>query len=147
MKRRTFSREFTVIKGRPLIPGRSEPEFPAFYRIETKPVTFRLPGARPRVEREEYVIGWFERVRHSRKLVLLMIPHGIAADPSLSVFLAGWTLTERDGEVRTRQMVVFLRDEVQPVGASDQGVICVARRDRLSAWDGKTMDQSRAQAA
>lgn len=147
MKRRAFSKDFTVIKGRPLIPGRSEPEFPAFYRIEVKPVTFRLPNARSREDREDYVIEWFARVRHARNRVLLMIPHGIAADPSLSIFLAGWTLTEREGEVRTRQMVVFLRDEAQPIGTSDQGVICVARRDRLSAWDGKTMDQSRAQAA
>lgn len=144
-----YLREVPIIPGRALIPGRKKPSFPAFLLIEEKPVTFRRPdGCRPREEREGYVIGWIARVRNSHpKLVVLLIPHEIHASSEATIFQAGWTLIENQGEVRTHQCVVFLKGEAMPVGGSDQGVICIASRASLSAWDGRTDDQSLVSAA
>ena len=146
---RPYFRKVPIVPGRSLIPGRKEPTFPAFCRVEAKPVTFRSEdAARSREEREGYVIDWIARVRGRHpKLVVLMIPYDIYLNPRTALFHAGWTLTEREGEIRTHQCVVFLSGEAVPVGRSDQGVICVARRSSLSAWDGRTEEQSRAQAA
>ncbi len=136
-----------IIRGRPLIEGSDRLQFPAFYREERKPVTFRSADAyRSREEREDYVFAWIERVRREKRLVTIMIPHGIYSGEG-AIFHAGWTLSERDGEIRTRQCVVLLAGDAVPIGRADQGVVCVVRRDKLSAWDGRTEDQSRALAA
>lgn len=136
------------VEGRPLIEGSDRLTFPAFYREEVKPVTFRGEDAlRSREEREEYVCAWFERVRKKEHLALVLIPHDIYSDGRHAFFKAGWTLEESDGEIRTRQCVVFLADDPVPIGRADQGVICVAWRDELSAWDGRTEEQSRLSAA
>lgn len=144
-----YLQEIPVIPGRKLLPDRQEPPFPAFLLVDEKPVTFRSKDAyRTRQEREDYVIEWIERVRNGHpKLVVLMIPNDVYDNPETPFFHAGWTLTEREGEIRTQQCVVFLSGEAVPVGRSDQGVICVASRQSLSAWNGRTHEQSRANAA
>jgi hypothetical protein len=143
-----YLRRGPIIPGRPLIPGRKELPFPAFLRIEEKPVTFREPcGQRPREEREEAILKLMESSRRNRKLVAVLIPHDIYSNPETAVFHAGWTLFQHEGEIRTRQCVVFLSGEAIPIGRSDQGVICLALRVSLSAWDGRTSEQSRASAA
>ena len=137
-----------VIPGRPLIAGSDRLIFPAYYRVDVRPVTFRSEDAfRSREEREEYVFGWFARARKKPHLAMIVIPHDIYAGKDQGLFHAGWTLVERDGEIRTHQCVVLLAGNAVPVGRCDQGVICVAARDDLSAWDGRTEDQSLAQAA
>ena len=137
-----------VIKGRSLIEGDGRIEFPAYYREEARAVTFRSEDAlRSREEREEYVCLWFERLRRKRSLVLVLIPHHIYASEEHVFFHTGWTLSEHDGEIRTRQRVVMLAGDAVPIGRADQGVLCVVRCDELSAWSGQTEDQSRAQAA
>lgn len=113
-----------------------------------RPVTFREP--RPgssREEREEHCLDWIARARHAKDRIILLVPSSIYADGRHGIFLCGWTLFAQDDEVRTHQCVVFLRDDALPIGACDQGVLCVADPRRLSAWDGRTEDQSRAQAA
>ena len=146
--RETYLRKGPIIKGKKLIPGKKDHPFPPFLRIEVKPVTFRREwGVRPREEREEAVARMLTMARKNRKLVAVLIPDSIYANPKTSLFHAGWTLTEDEGEIRTRQLVVFLSGEAFPIGRSDQGVICLALRASLSAWDGRTEDQSRAQAA
>jgi hypothetical protein len=136
------------VPGRPLIEGSERLTFPAFYREKVEPVTFRDDDAfRSREEREEYAFGWFERVRKTPHLALILIPHDIYADGRHAFFQAGWTLEETDGEIRTRQCVVFLAGDPVPIGRADQGVICVVRGDELSAWDGRTDEQSRLNAA
>lgn len=143
-----YLRDIPLIPGRPLIEGRSEPDFPDYVRLEEKPVTFREGrGISSREERENHCIDWIVRARRAGHRVILMIPHGLYADPQHAVFLCGWTLWEEDGEVRTRQCVVFFRDDVLPIGTSDQGVLCVADPERLSAWNGLTSETSRALAA
>ena len=137
-----------IIRGRPLIPGRKEPPFPPFVRIEVKPVTFRNPcGHRTREQREEAVLDMMGKARKNRKLVTVLVPNDVYHNPETAVFHAGWTLVERDGEIRTRQCVVFLSGEAYPIGQSDQGVVCLALRVSLSAWNGLTEAQSSAQAA
>lgn len=137
-----------VIPGRPLIEGSDRLLFPAYYRVEAKPVTFRSRDAfRSREEREDYFFAWFERTRKKRHLVTILIPHHVYASETHVIFHAGWTLVERDGEIRTHQCVVFLAGDAVPIGRADQGVICLVRRDDLSAWDGRTEEQSRARAA
>jgi len=143
-----YLRKRRIIPGRPLLPGRKEPLFPAFCRLEEKPVTFREnDGYRTREEREECVINMMQMVRKHRKLVMVMIPYEIYLNPKTALFHAGWTLNESDGEIRTFQCVMFLRGEAVLVGLSDQGVICVALDASLSAWDGRTEEESRAKAA
>jgi len=143
-----YLRKGPIIPGRPLIPGRKEPPFPAFLRIEEKSVTFRLDcGHRTREEREDAVLTMMEMARKNRKLVAVLVPDDIYHNPDTSIFHAGWTLVAHDGEIRTRQCVVFLSGEAVPIGRSDQGVICLALDVSLSAWDGRTSEQSRAQAA
>lgn len=133
----------TIVGGNPLIEGSERLIFPAFYRERIEPVTFREGDAlRCREEREEYAFGWFERVRKKPHLALILIPHDIYADPRHAIFQAGWTLEERDGEIRTFQCVAFLAGAPVPVGRADQGVLCVARRDELTAWNGLTDAQT-----
>ena len=130
------------------MPSDGRIEFPAFYREDIMAVTFRSADAlRSREEREEYACLWFERMRRKRSLVLVLIPHHIYASKEHVFFHTGWTLSERDGEIRTRQRVVMLAGDAVPIGRADQGVLCVARCDELSAWSGQTQEQSRAQAA
>lgn len=137
-----------VIPGRPLIEGSDRLVFPAFYRVEECPVTFRDPGAfRTREEREDYVFGWLDRVRTRPGVIMILIPHHIYSSEEHVIFHTGWTLVEDEGEIRTHQCVVFLAGAAIPLGRSDQGVICLAPCDDLSAWDGRTQEQSRALAA
>ncbi|GEM_PF-2423393 len=137
-----------LIIGRPLIEGSDRLLFPAFYREERRPVTFRSDdGYRSREEREEYACGWFDRVRKLPERVLILVPHHIYSDPKYAFFHTGWTLSERDGEIRTRQCVVFLAGQAVPIARADQGVLCLAAVEDLSAWDGRTSEQSLAQAA
>ena len=144
----TDAHEPPVIEGRSLIEGDGRTEFPAYYREEIMAVTFRSADSlRSREEREEYACRWFERMRRKRSLVLVLIPHAIYASKEHVFFHTGWTLSERDGEIRTHQRVVMLAGDPVPIGRADQGVLCVARCDELSAWNGCTDEQSRAQAA
>lgn len=137
-----------IIPARPLIPGRKGPTFPPYFRVEERPVTFReADGLRSREEREEYCIDWIARARKLRRLTVVLIPYDIYYSRKISIFLAGWTLLEHEGEVRTHQCVAFLRDDAVPVGRSDQGVLCVARRRALAAWNGREEDASRGQVA
>lgn len=144
----TYLKKGPIIPGRPLIPGRKEPPFPAFLRIEVKPVTFREPcGHRTREQREESVLTMMGMARKNREMVAVLIPNDVYDNPETSIFHAGWTLVEHDGEIRTRQCVVFLSGDAFPIGRSDQGVICLALNASLSAWDGRTSEQSLASAA
>lgn len=136
-----------VIPGRHLIEGSDRLIFPAYYRVESRPVTFRNPDAlRTREEREDYAFDWIERIKKKPGMTLLLIPHGIYASATCVIFHTGWTIIEREGEIRTHQCVVFLAGDAVPVGRSDQGVLCFAACEDLSAWDGRTEGQSRAQA-
>lgn len=136
-----------IIRGRSLLDG-DRLTFPAFFREDVAPVTFRSEDAyRSREEREEYVFVWFERLRKKKRMLMVLIPHDVYANGKHAVFHAGYTLSERDGEIRTRQLVVFLAGDAVPIGRADQGVLCVADIEDLSAWDGRTDEQSRAQAA
>jgi hypothetical protein len=131
-----------------LLPGRRQFPFPAFFCVEEKPVTFRVGEAvRCREEREAYVFDWLARLRKARRLIGLLIPNEIYSNGRTAIFHAGWTLTERAGEIRTHQCVVFLSGEAVPLGRSDQGVIAIASRTSLSAWNGRTHEQSQATAA
>src|SRR5690348_345783 len=77
-----YLRRGPVIKGRSLIPGRRDPTFPAFLKLEEKPVTFREPcGMRTREEREEAVLRMMELSRSNRKLVAVMIPYDVYGNP------------------------------------------------------------------
>ena len=136
-----------LIRGRSLLDG-DRLTFPAFYREEVAPVTFRSPETyRSREEREEYVFAWFERLRKRKRMIMVLVPHDIYSGGKHVFFHAGYTLSERDGEIRTRQLVVFLAGDAVPIGRADQGVLCVADVDDLSAWDGCTDAQSFARAA
>lgn len=141
-----YLRDTPIIPGKPLLPGRATPTFPAFYRVEERLVTFRSCGGShdDRVAHYERAI----RLANARgEVVMILIPHAIYANPKTVIFHAAWTLVAVDGDIRTHQCVVFLGGEAVPVGTSDQGVICAIARDSLSAWDGRTEDASRRQAA
>jgi len=143
-----YFRDVPIIPGRPLIEGSDRLQFPAFYRVEEKPVTFRESyGGRSRAEREAYVHRLLEMARKYEGRVIVMIPHSIYSSRETVLFHAGWTLFEADGEILTHQCVVFLAGEAVPIGRSDQGVICAALPESLSAWDGRTSEQSRQVAA
>lgn len=138
-----YLRTAPVIPGRALIPGRETPEFPCHYRVQETTVTFNTRDPyRSERERREHVIDCVRRVEEERESSLLLVPSGAVS--SKSIFGYGWTLIESDGRVLTHQCVVFLKDVTARVALSDQGVICVAAQENLSAWDGREENQSRA---
>jgi len=141
-----YLRDTPIIRGKPLLPGRKEPTFPAYYLVDEKPVTFTRFGD-SQEEHAARLARMLQLANAGGKIVMIVIPHSVYSNPNTTLFHAGWTLVAIDGDIRTHQCVVFLGGEGVPVGSSDQGVICAIARRSLSAWDGRTEEQSRRLAA
>ncbi|HTK59793.1 MAG TPA: hypothetical protein VL283_01170 [Candidatus Baltobacteraceae bacterium] len=137
-----------VIPGRSIIPGQEELTFPAFFRAQVEPVTFReVRYEVPRETIEEIYLLFAVTTRAEGHSMLVLVPRHVVGRFEEAPFWYGYTVVEHDDELFSFQCVVFRSAEAVPKGGCDQGGLYEVPVEHLSAWDGQTQEQSRAGAA
>lgn len=136
-----------VIPGRSLIPGRSEPTFPPFFRAQVEPVTFRNVPWNLRETIEEVYLLFTARALSDGRSMAVLVPRHVTGRFEDGPFWYGLTVIEHEDELYSFQRVVFPSVEAIPKGGCDQGGLYEVPVDRMSAWDGLTSEESAKRAA